>query len=65
MQKRYKEDFDKKVRLYIEVQPEHERYVDRPPRRVQRPKKKATDPLRGYSDNLGETVTEEGRKLFS
>lgn len=45
-QRKCTEDFDKKVRFWVEVQPNDQVYNDRPPRRVQRSKSETTDLLK-------------------
>lgn len=63
-QRKCKEDSEKKVRFQIEAEPGDRVYIDRLPRRVQRPESRTTDPLTGYSENFEESATKRSRKLI-
>lgn len=63
-QKRYKKDFDEKARFWIEIQPDDQVYIDRPPRRVQCPESKTIDQVGRYSDNLEQPALTGSPKLF-
>lgn len=63
-QKRYNEDFDKKLRFRIKLQSEDQIYIESQPRRKQGPQSGVRDSLVGLSDKLEETATEGSRRMI-